>query len=64
MNLRPYQLSAKNAVLAEWDEGRLRTLLVLPTGTGKTIVFSAVIEERIEYFKRTGCTLFRQAQDR
>ena len=27
-------------------------------------VTEAVIEERIEYFKKTGCTLFRQEQDR
>ena len=45
MNLRPYQEDAKVAVLYEWDEGRQKTLLVLPTGTGKTIVFSAITEE-------------------
>lgn len=47
MNLRPYQTEAKNAVLSEWQGGHRRTLLVLPTGTGKTIVFSAVIAERV-----------------
>ena len=47
MNLRPYQVEAKNAVLSEWQGGRARTLLVLPTGTGKTIVFSAVIADRV-----------------
>lgn len=45
MQLRPYQNEAKAAVLKEWDEGRKNTLLVLPTGTGKTIVFSAITEE-------------------
>lgn len=45
MELRPYQNEAKAAVLKEWDEGRKNTLLVLPTGTGKTIVFSAITEE-------------------
>lgn len=30
--LRPYQNEAKNAILAEWDAGRRKTLLVLPTG--------------------------------
>lgn len=44
MQLRPYQNEAKSAVLKEWDEGRKNTLLVLPTGTGKTIVFSAITE--------------------
>ena len=47
MNLRPYQIEARDAVLSEWQDGRARTLLVLPTGTGKTIVFSAVIAERV-----------------
>lgn len=47
MELRPYQQAAKAAVLDEWDRGVDKTLLVLPTGTGKTIVFSAVIEEAV-----------------
>ena len=47
MNLRTYQIEALNAVLSEWQGGRARTLLVLPTGTGKTIVFSAVIADRV-----------------
>lgn len=47
MKLRPYQQEARDAVLREWAEGRHRTLLVLPTGTGKTIVFSKVSEEVI-----------------
>lgn len=45
MQLRPYQQEAKDAIFREWDEGRDKTLLVLPTGTGKTIVFSSVTEE-------------------
>mgnify|MGYP002624101196 CR=1 FL=1 len=32
MELRPYQVEAKQAVLHEWDEGNTKTLLVLPTG--------------------------------
>ena len=47
MDLRPYQIEARNAILSEWQGGRARTLLVLPTGTGKTIVFSAVIADRV-----------------
>lgn len=38
MQLRPYQNEAKNAVFREWESGNLKTLLVLPTGCGKTIV--------------------------
>lgn len=45
MNLRPYQQKAKEAVQAEWLKGILKTLLVLPTGTGKTIVFAKVTED-------------------
>ena len=40
MELRPYQQEAEKAVFAEWEKGNKRTLLVLPTGTGKTIVFA------------------------
>lgn len=50
MKLRPYQEAAKTAVLQEWEKGNKKTLLVLPTGTGKTIVFSKIIEDRV----RTG----------
>ncbi|WP_423064755.1 DEAD/DEAH box helicase [Erysipelothrix rhusiopathiae] len=52
MELRPYQESAKNAILTEWEKGIKRTLLVLPTGCGKTIVFSKVIEEKVREGKR------------
>ena len=45
MELRPYQQEARDAILHEWDTGRQRTLMVLPTGTGKTIVFCSVSEE-------------------
>lgn len=47
MTLRPYQQGAREKVHAEWEDGRLRTLTVLPTGTGKTIVFSAVAEDQV-----------------
>lgn len=49
MELRPYQQAALTAVLDEWDRGVDKTLLVLPTGTGKTIVFSAVAEEAVKH---------------
>ena len=45
MELRPYQSEAKAAVFEEWDKGVRRTLLVLPTGCGKTIVFAKVTED-------------------
>ena len=52
MKLRPYRNEAKSAVLKEWDEGHGKTLLVLPTGTGKTIVFASVTEECVRRGKR------------
>ena len=45
--LRPYQAEAKQAVLTEWSEGHRKTLLVLCTGLGKTIVFSSVAEHQV-----------------
>jgi len=47
MELRPYQLAAKTAVLEQWQQGVRSTLMVLPTGTGKTIVFSGIIEHAV-----------------
>lgn len=50
--VRPYQSEAKSAVLAEWSNGNRRTLLVLPTGCGKTIVFCQLIEDLVRAGKR------------
>jgi len=52
MNLRPYQNEAKDAIFREWNENRSRTLLVLPTGTGKTIVFAKLIEDCVRAGER------------
>lgn len=52
MRLRKYQEEAREAVQQEWEEGRKRTLLVLPTGCGKTIVFSKIIEDRVRMGER------------
>ncbi len=45
MELREYQQEAKEGIFAEWGKGIKRTLLVLPTGCGKTIVFAKVAED-------------------
>lgn len=45
MDLRPYQSEAKQAIFDQWEGGVHRTLLVLPTGCGKTIVFAKVAED-------------------
>lgn len=47
MELRPYQQESREAVQNEWEAGNKKTLLVLPTGTGKTIVFSKIIEDTV-----------------
>ncbi|MBO5934054.1 MAG: DEAD/DEAH box helicase [Clostridia bacterium] len=45
MQLRPYQEEARVAVENEWQQGNRKTLLVLPTGCGKTIVFAKITED-------------------
>lgn len=45
MELRPYQQEAKDSIFSQWESGIQNTLLVLPTGCGKTIVFAKVAEE-------------------
>src|SRR5690625_4297194 len=52
MELRKYQQEARIAIQDEWEKGNDKTLLVLPTGTGKTIVFSKVIEDRVKKGER------------
>lgn len=48
MELRPYQQEAKDAIFSAWRNGIKKTLLVLPTGCGKTIVFAKVAEECVK----------------
>lgn len=45
MNLRPYQQEAVDAIESGWSEFP-RQLLVLPTGCGKTIVFSRIAQDQ------------------
>lgn len=52
MELRDYQQDARESIQSEWDKGNKKTLLVLPTGCGKTIVFSKVIEDRVKKGER------------
>ncbi|WP_072685724.1 DEAD/DEAH box helicase [Holdemania sp. Marseille-P2844] len=52
MELRPYQEAAKTAIFEQWNQGIKKTLLVLPTGCGKTIVFAKVTEECVRQGKR------------
>lgn len=52
MELRPYQNEAKSAVFEQWNEGNSKTLLVLPTGCGKTIVFAKITEKCVSFGER------------
>lgn len=52
MKLRDYQQEARESIQIEWNKGIKKTLLVLPTGCGKTIVFSKVIEDRVKKGER------------
>ena len=44
MELRPYQKEAIKAIKQGWNEHQ-KELLVLPTGTGKTVVFSQIAHD-------------------
>ncbi len=52
MELRPYQTEALTAIQSDWASGYNRTLLVLPTGCGKTIVFAKLIESEVSEGRR------------
>ena len=45
-DLRPYQQEAIDAIVAAEVRGIRRPLLALPTGTGKTVVFAHLIQQR------------------
>ena len=46
MNLRPYQQQAADAIFRAWEDAP-STLVVLPTGTGKTLLFAEVIRRNL-----------------
>lgn len=52
MELRPYQREAKEAVFEQWENGSRKTLVVLPTGCGKTIVFAKITEDCVSHGDR------------
>ena len=52
MELRPYQEEARQAIEKQWEDGVKKTLLVLPTGCGKTIVFAKVAEDQVRHGSR------------
>lgn len=52
MALRPYQQEAREAVWREWDSGHAKTLLVMVTGGGKTVIFSRIIADCVSKGER------------
>jgi len=42
--LRDYQVAAVNSTFDEWGNGHRSTLVCLPTGCGKSVVFSGVMK--------------------
>lgn len=52
MELRPYQEEARAAVFDQWEQGFKKTLVVLPTGCGKTIVFAKITEDCVRKGQR------------
>jgi superfamily II DNA or RNA helicase len=47
VQLRPYQNEAVEAVEAAWARGVKRPAVVLPTGSGKTVIFSAIAKRAV-----------------
>ena len=45
-DVRPYQQEALDAIVAAEGRGIRRPFLALPTGTGKTVVFAHLIQQR------------------
>lgn len=45
MHLRPYQQQGFEAALTEFESGKQSTLIVMPTGTGKTVLFGHIGRE-------------------
>lgn len=47
IQLRPYQIELIQQIFSSWSAGLSSTLIQLPTGAGKTIIFTAVANEFI-----------------
>src|SRR4030095_1998545 len=57
MILYPFQREAKEAVLCHWEKGNRAALVSLPTGSGKTIVFSDILQSSVSGTKDKGLVL-------
>lgn len=52
MNLRPYQYDAQKMIREQFSKNIRRVILQIPTGGGKTVVFSSIAKQVIERGKR------------
>lgn len=69
ITLRKYQKDAIKAAKQGWGRGKQKLLVVMPTGTGKTIVFAKLIEEVVSEGGRVlilahRVELLKQARDK
>jgi superfamily II DNA or RNA helicase len=57
MILYPFQKEAKDVVVGHWEKGNRAALISLPTGSGKTIVFSDILQSSLSGTKDKGLVL-------
>jgi len=60
MNLHPYQLQAIQQIRQAYQQRHRAVLFVLPTGGGKTVVFSHIAEQAASKGSRVGVLVHRQ----
>lgn len=48
--LRPYQRDHKAEIYKAWGDGKMSIMLQMPTGTGKTHLFSSIIKDLQDYY--------------
>ena len=60
MKLRPYQLAGVDALRRAYRRGRQRVLYTLPTGGGKTVLFSFITRSASERGRRTMIVVHRK----
>jgi superfamily II DNA or RNA helicase len=60
MNLRPYQTELVTAIRLQYQLGRRKVLAVLPTGGGKTVIFSHIAQSAARKGNRVLIAVHRQ----
>lgn len=63
LTLRPYQRACIDAVVADWQAGVRDTLVVLPTGAGKTAVFLSLLAEQLALRPAARALILANRQD-